>query len=135
MKTIRYTQFIIIFYSIICCQQTLLIDPLSQTINPVQEDEIILTQEPEKSHALPESTESNEKSIYNKISGLTKFFSYSSIQAKFISTFVAILVFIILRRIFFKIIFEFSANFIDGWNILFSSRMLLIEFFLSNDIK
>ena len=33
------------------------------------------------------------------------------------------------------LIFEFSANFFDGGKILFSWSMLLIEFFLSNDIK
>jgi len=30
---------------------------------------------------------------------------------------------------------KFSANFFDGGKILFSSSMLLIEIFLSNDIK
>ena len=33
------------------------------------------------------------------------------------------------------LMFDFSANFYDGGKILFSSSMLLIEFFLSNDIK
>ena len=33
------------------------------------------------------------------------------------------------------LIFEFYAKFFDGGKILFSSSMLLIEFFLSNDIK
>ena len=34
-----------------------------------------------------------------------------------------------------ELIFEFSANFFDGGKILFSSRMLLIEFLLSYDIN
>ena len=39
------------------------------------------------------------ENILNDLSGLTKFFGYSSIQAKFISTFVAIVIFVIIRRI------------------------------------
>ncbi len=44
------------------------------------------------------------ENILNDLSGLTKFFGYSSIQAKFISTFVAIVIFVIIRRIIQNIV-------------------------------
>ena len=44
------------------------------------------------------------ENILNDLSGLTKFFGYSSIQAKFISTFVAIVIFVIIRRIILNIV-------------------------------
>ena len=40
------------------------------------------------------------------IDWLAKFFTYSSIQVKFIATFIAILIFIILRRIVLRIVFK-----------------------------
>ena len=44
------------------------------------------------------------ENFINDLSGLTKFFGYSSIQAKFISTFVAIVIFVIIRRIILNIV-------------------------------
>ena len=41
---------------------------------------------------------------------LAKFFTYSSIQVKFIATFIAILIFIILRRIILRIVFKKSND-------------------------
>jgi len=44
------------------------------------------------------------------IDWLAKFFTYSSIQVKFIATFIAILIFIILRRIILRIVFKKSTD-------------------------
>ena len=40
----------------------------------------------------------------------TRFFTYSSIQVKFISSFIAILSFIVVRKLFLKILFKNTSN-------------------------
>ena len=44
------------------------------------------------------------ENLLEQMYGLTKFFGYSSIQAKFISTFVAIIIFVIIRKIILNIV-------------------------------
>ena len=40
----------------------------------------------------------------------TRFFTYSSIQVKFIASFIAILSFIVVRKLFLKILFKNTSN-------------------------
>ena len=48
--------------------------------------------------------------MYNDIDWFVRFFTYSSIQVKFIATFAAILIFIIIRKIVLKIVFKNTTD-------------------------
>ena len=60
--------------------------------------------------------------MIDSLDWFTRFFTYSSIQVKFIASFVAILSFIVLRKLFLKILFKNTSN--AGWGKLIGDNKL-----------